>query len=100
MGRRRLLAFLGIGIGFVLLARLVAQAPLAPPPLPDPAALAAALARLAGDGALRKRLGTAARARTERLFSADAVGRQTVELYHRILAGDTAAVPLAAGLVR
>ncbi len=41
MGRRRWLAFLGILVAFAALARWVARAPLAPPPLPEPAAIAA-----------------------------------------------------------
>jgi glycosyltransferase involved in cell wall biosynthesis len=51
----------------------------------DPADFAAALSRLVGDRALRQRLGAAARAIAEERFSADAIGRQTVELYRAML---------------
>ena len=41
MERRRILAFVAIVAAFALLSRQVAQAPLAPPPLPEAAVLAA-----------------------------------------------------------
>jgi glycosyltransferase involved in cell wall biosynthesis len=47
----------------------------------DAAALARAIARLAGDPALRRRLGDAARARVERLFAEPQVIAQTLALY-------------------
>ena len=63
---------------------------LATPP-GDAGALAAAIDRLAGDGALRARLGAAARAAAERRFDpAEFVGR-FVELYTRVSRGE--AVP-------
>ena len=47
----------------------------------DAAALARAIVRLAGDAALRRRLGEAARARVERLFAEPQVIAQTLALY-------------------
>jgi glycosyltransferase involved in cell wall biosynthesis len=47
----------------------------------DAAALARAIARLAGDPALRQRLGEAARARVERLFAEPHVIARTLALY-------------------
>jgi glycosyltransferase involved in cell wall biosynthesis len=52
----------------------------------DADALAAALARLLDDPALRRRLGAAGRARLERVYSLDACRRAHVELYWRELA--------------
>lgn len=56
----------------------------------DPVALAAALARLLGDGGLRgglaSRLGAAARRRYEREFHADSMARRYEEVYRRALA--------------
>src|SRR5690606_3512895 len=54
-------------------------------PADDPAAMANALLELAGDAARRQRLGAAARQRAETLFGDEAIGRETVELYERIL---------------
>jgi glycosyltransferase involved in cell wall biosynthesis len=54
-------------------------------PVDDPAALADAMARLAGDQALRARLGANARALVESKFSAAAIGAQTVALYDSLL---------------
>jgi glycosyltransferase involved in cell wall biosynthesis len=51
----------------------------------DVEALAGAMAKLAADAELRRRLGANARALVERKFSADAIGRQTVELYDRLI---------------
>lgn len=51
----------------------------------DPAALAEAMAKLAGDAALREKFGKRARALVERRFSAEAIGRQTVALYEALL---------------
>jgi glycosyltransferase involved in cell wall biosynthesis len=55
-------------------------------PIDDPAALAAALARLARDPALRSRMAQASRRLVESDLSADAVARRTVELYRTMLA--------------
>jgi glycosyltransferase involved in cell wall biosynthesis len=55
-------------------------------PLEDAEALAAAIDRLAGDGELRRRFGTASRELVEREFSARRIGRDVVELYRRLLA--------------
>ncbi|MCH2395556.1 glycosyltransferase family 4 protein [Oceanibaculum sp.] len=54
-------------------------------PANDPAAMADALLELAGDATRRQRLGTAARQRAETLFGEAAIGRETVDLYERIL---------------
>ncbi|WP_086464143.1 glycosyltransferase family 4 protein [Oceanibaculum nanhaiense] len=54
-------------------------------PANDPAAMANALLELAGDTARRQRLGAAARQRAETLFGDEAIGRETVDLYERIL---------------
>ena len=56
-------------------------------PLDDPAALAAAIARLAVDGDLRRRMGAAARARAETEFSSAIIGQKTVALYRELAAG-------------
>ena len=50
----------------------------------DADALAAALARLAADPALRRRFGAAARCRAQRLFSRDLMGRRILELYSKL----------------
>lgn len=55
-------------------------------PVDDAAALADAMAKLAGDAELRQRFGANARALVERKFSADAIGRETVALYDRLIA--------------
>jgi len=55
-------------------------------PVDDVDALADAMARLAGDAALRERFGKRARELVETKFSADAIGRQTVELYEQLMA--------------
>lgn len=52
----------------------------------DPAALAEALARLAGDAALRRRLGAAARRLAEQRFGDTAVASAVVALYRSLLA--------------
>ena len=54
-------------------------------PANDPAAMADALLKLAKDATLRQRLGAAARQRAEALFGEAAIGRETVDLYERIL---------------
>jgi glycosyltransferase involved in cell wall biosynthesis len=55
-------------------------------PVDDAAALADAMATLAGDAAMRERFAVNARALVERKFSAAAIGRETVALY-KSLAG-------------
>ena len=54
-------------------------------PVDDPAALAAALHRLAADPELRARYGAASRALAETEFSSDRIGREIVALYRRLL---------------
>jgi glycosyltransferase involved in cell wall biosynthesis len=54
-------------------------------PPDDADALATALARLAQDGALRRRFGAAGRALVESRFTAEAIGASTVALYRRVL---------------
>src|SRR5680860_480728 len=54
-------------------------------PVGDPAALADAMAGLAEDAAMRERFGKAARHLVETEFSADAIGRQTVALFDRLV---------------
>ena len=54
-------------------------------PPADVAALAAALARLAGDRALRARLGAQARERVFREFTVDAMARATLGVYRKVL---------------
>ena len=56
-------------------------------PARDAAALADAIARLAGDAALRRRLGARARAVAEAEFSEDVVVRETLALYRGLLPG-------------
>lgn len=55
-------------------------------PVGDAGALADAMAKLAGDGAMRQRFAANARALVERKFSADAIGRETVALYDQLMA--------------
>ena len=55
-------------------------------PVDDVAALADAMAKLAGDAELRQRFGANARRLVERKFSAEAIGRETVALYDRLIA--------------
>jgi glycosyltransferase involved in cell wall biosynthesis len=55
-------------------------------PVDDVGALADAMAKLAGDAEMRRRFGANARALVERKFSADAIGRETVALYDRLIA--------------
>ncbi|MEG6508692.1 glycosyltransferase family 4 protein [Methyloligella sp. 2.7D] len=55
-------------------------------PPDDPQAFADAMEKLAGDAALRQRMGKNARARVEQKFSADRVGQETVALYSELLA--------------
>ncbi|MGO8917778.1 MAG: glycosyltransferase family 4 protein [Stellaceae bacterium] len=65
------------------IARDGVNALLVPPD--DAAALAAALERLAGDDALRRRFGAASRALVETDLAAEAVGAATVALYFKLL---------------
>jgi glycosyltransferase involved in cell wall biosynthesis len=65
------------------IARAGVNALLVPPD--DADALARALEELAGDGALRRRLGAASRALVESDLAEDAVGAATVALYRRLL---------------
>ena len=53
-------------------------------PVDDAAALADAMATLAGDQAMRQRFAANARALVERRFSANAIGRETVALYNSL----------------
>jgi glycosyltransferase involved in cell wall biosynthesis len=53
-------------------------------PVDDVPALAEAMARLAGDAALREKFGARARVLVEEKFSAAAIGEQTVALYDRL----------------
>jgi glycosyltransferase involved in cell wall biosynthesis len=54
-------------------------------PVDDPAALAAAMERLARSSQQRIRLGVAARRLVDERFSADLIGRATVDLYRRLV---------------
>ncbi len=54
-------------------------------PPDDPHALADAIAELAADAALRRRFGTASRQLAENEFSTARVGRETTDLYRRLL---------------
>ena len=54
-------------------------------PPADTAALAAAMARLAGNPELRDKLGAAARVRVKREFTVEIMARRTVDLYRRVL---------------
>jgi glycosyltransferase involved in cell wall biosynthesis len=67
------------------IARDGVNALLVPPD--DPAALADAIARLAGDRELRARFGAAGRRLVEREFSSARIGAETVALYARLLEG-------------
>jgi glycosyltransferase involved in cell wall biosynthesis len=53
-------------------------------PVDDAPALAKAMTKMAGDAAMRARFGKAARTLVEAKFSADAVGKETVELYQSL----------------
>jgi glycosyltransferase involved in cell wall biosynthesis len=53
----------------------------------DPAALAAAIARLLGDRQLRERMGAAGRARVETKFSAEHMVAKTLAVYKRVSPG-------------
>ena len=55
----------------------------------NPAALAAALDSLAGDGARRRELGEAGRARAAERFSAEGIARRTVDLYRELCGSST-----------
>jgi glycosyltransferase involved in cell wall biosynthesis len=54
-------------------------------PVDDAAALADAMAKMAADADLRRKFGFNARRLVEAKFSADAIGRQTVALYDRLV---------------
>jgi glycosyltransferase involved in cell wall biosynthesis len=54
-------------------------------PVDNPAALAAAMERLARSSQLRVRLGVAARRLVDERFSADLIGKATVDLYRRLI---------------
>jgi glycosyltransferase involved in cell wall biosynthesis len=54
-------------------------------PVDSATALAAAMARMAADADMRRRFGANARRLAESKFSTDAIGRQTVALYGRVL---------------
>ena len=56
----------------------------------DPAALAAAILRLAHDPALRARLGAGGRALVEHTFSEDRIAAATLALWRRLLDPDSA----------
>jgi glycosyltransferase involved in cell wall biosynthesis len=53
-------------------------------PVDDPSALAAAMERLARSSQQRIRLGVAARRLVDERFSADLIGKATVDLYRRL----------------
>ena len=53
-------------------------------PARQPEPLAAALASLCGDAALRHRLGTAGRKLAEELYANEPIGRQTLEVYREV----------------
>jgi glycosyltransferase involved in cell wall biosynthesis len=55
-------------------------------PAHDPAALAEAIAALAGDAVRRRRLGQAGRALVERAFAEEIVARETLAIYETLLA--------------
>ncbi len=55
-------------------------------PVDDAAALADAMAKLAGDAAMRQRFAANARALVVAKFSAEAIGRQTIDLYDQLIA--------------
>ncbi len=71
------------------IARDGVNALLVPPD--DAAALADAIAQLAGDAALRRHYGAAGRRMVEAEFSSDRIGAQTVALYDRLLGRPLAA---------
>ncbi len=54
-------------------------------PVDDAAALADAMAKLAGDAKMRQKFAARARALVESKFSAEAIGRQTVALYDSLI---------------
>jgi glycosyltransferase involved in cell wall biosynthesis len=56
-------------------------------PVGDARAFADAMAKLAGDPDLRKRFGANARRLVESRFSAEAIGREAVALYDKLIAG-------------
>ena len=56
-------------------------------PVDDPAALAAAMAKLVQSPDLRRRFGAAARALAVERFSSDAIGRAIADLYGSLAGG-------------
>lgn len=61
-------------------------------PARDPVALARALGRLAGDAALRQRMGAAARHRAVKHFSQERIASETLALYRSLVPGPCAAL--------
>jgi glycosyltransferase involved in cell wall biosynthesis len=61
-------------------------------PARDAVALAGALSRLAGDAALRQRMGAAARHRAVEHFSQERIGSETLALYRSLVPGSCAAL--------
>lgn len=61
-------------------------------PVGDVPALADAMAKLAGDAALRERLAKAARALVEEKFSAEKIGKQIVALYNELVGDEPPAL--------
>jgi glycosyltransferase involved in cell wall biosynthesis len=62
-------------------------------PVDDAEALACAIETLAASSELRARYGAAARRLATQKFSAEIIGRQTVELYRRLVQADAGATP-------
>ena len=77
------------------IARPGVNALLVPPD--DPAALAAAIDRLALDGELRRRLGAAGRRLVETEFSSARIGREIVALYDRLIERNRDPLPVLQG---
>jgi glycosyltransferase involved in cell wall biosynthesis len=61
-------------------------------PARDSIALAGALSRLAGDAALRQRMGAAARHRAVEHFSQERIASETLALYRSLVPGPCAAL--------
>jgi glycosyltransferase involved in cell wall biosynthesis len=66
----------------------------------DPAALAQAIARLAGDSGLRKQFGAAGRKIVETEFSDDIIGRKIVAVYDSLLKSAPTAKPIAGQAIK
>jgi len=60
----------------------------------DGRAIASAVARLAGDGELRERMGAAARERVVARFNTDRCSERLIEVYERVLTGERSASAL------